>query len=260
MAILMAFFVWKLKSEGLESLKSDPEVAPKKGSELSDVIKDTGNALTGTAGNVNEKLNPKVQEVNTELGGADDKGKEEEKVQLIKPTLFNWLVACISVLSGLLWTYVLVGFLVDMLNALGIFLNLDNTFLGLTILAVGNALPDALTTISMANGPSVTMAISGGYAGQIFGLLIGFGLAQLKQTLSEGPQPFNLFDPAAISENILDLIVLATAMICLCWTFFWGVYNKFVMNKTFAYVGLTIYGVFFVSCCGIAINKAITTF
>jgi len=149
-----------------------------------------------------------------------------------------------------------------MLGALGIFLNLDNTFLGLTILAVGNALPDALTTISMASKDpsSITMAISGGYAGQIFGLLVGFGLAQLKQTLINGPQEFNLFDPAAINDNLLDLLVLGVALICLSWTFFWGIKNKFRMDKTFAYVGLGIYGAFFVACLGIAINKSVSTF
>ena len=140
-------------------------------------------------------------------------------------------------------------------------MNLDSTFLGLTILAVGNALPDALTTISLATDPkAVTMAVSGGYAGQIFGLLIGFGLAQLKQTLMAGPQTFNLFDPAAIQDNLLDLIVLGVALVALCWTFFWGIYNKFHMNKTFAYVGLGLYGAFFIACFIIAIMKAVSTY
>ena len=48
-----------------------------------------------------------------------------------------------------MYTYILVGILIDMLNSVGVLLDLDKTYLGLTILAVGNALPDALTTIAM---------------------------------------------------------------------------------------------------------------
>jgi len=55
------------------------------------------------------------------------------------------------------------------------------------------------------------MGISGSYSGQLFGLLIGFGLAQLKTTLTKGPQPFDLFsDPMA---NLLDLIIIGVSLI-----------------------------------------------
>ena len=37
------------------------------------------------------------------------------------------------------------------------------------------------------------MGITGGYAGQLFGLLIGFGLAMTKKTLQKGDLKFNLF-------------------------------------------------------------------
>ena len=51
--------------------------------------------------------------------------------------------------------------------------------LGLTILAIGNALPDALTTISIIDDPNMAlMAISGAYSAQLFGILVGFGFSQ----------------------------------------------------------------------------------
>lgn len=53
------------------------------------------------------------------------------------------------------------------------------------------------------------MAISGAYAGQLFGLLIGFGLAQLKTTLMNGPQTFDIFEHLNKDKEIL--VVLATA-------------------------------------------------
>jgi len=109
-----------------------------------------------------------------------------------------------GVISGLLWTYVLVGILIDLLNTIGILLGLDTTYLGLTVLAMGNALPDSFTTISMVRrnlsadnkdkqnaAANIMMAISGCYSGQLFGLLIGFGLSMLNVTLQKGPLTFN---------------------------------------------------------------------
>jgi Ca2+/Na+ antiporter len=60
------------------------------------------------------------------------------------------LMNLLSVLSGMLWTYHLISILVDLLNSIGMLLRLTKVYIGLTVLAVGNALPDALTTIALA--------------------------------------------------------------------------------------------------------------
>ena len=56
----------------------------------------------------------------------------------------------IGTTMGLVWTYIATTILIDLLNAFIVFLKLNNTYMGLTILGIGNALPDALTTISLA--------------------------------------------------------------------------------------------------------------
>lgn len=103
------------------------------------------------------------------------------------PPRWFLVIAVAGVVSGLMWSYVLIGALIDMLELIGVVENLDETFLGLTILAIGNALPDALTTVSLVKQGAGTMAISGGYAGQLFGYLVGFGISMLKVTLKKGP-------------------------------------------------------------------------
>jgi len=40
--------------------------------------------------------------------------------------------------------------LIDLLNAFVVIFKLSNTYMGLTILGVGNALPDSFTTIALA--------------------------------------------------------------------------------------------------------------
>lgn len=64
----------------------------------------------------------------------------------------------------------------------------------MTVLGVGNALPDAMTTITLAKHGYSLMGISGSYSGQTFSLLIGFGLAQLKQTITKGTIIYDLFN------------------------------------------------------------------
>ena len=63
------------------------------------------------------------------------------------------------------------------------------------------------------------MGITGGYAGQLFGLLVGFGIAMLKKsltdkTLIDGKIEFKLF--AEADENLLDIVVIFAALFALC--------------------------------------------
>ena len=51
---------------------------------------------------------------------------------------------------GLLWTYIACTLLIDLLNVLITIFNLNQTYMGLTILGIGNSLPDSLTTIELA--------------------------------------------------------------------------------------------------------------
>lgn len=166
-------------------------------------------------------------------------------------------IAVAGVVAGLMWSYILIGALIDMLELIGVVENLDETFLGLTILAIGNALPDALTTVSLVKSGAGTMAISGGYAGQLFGYLVGFGISMLKVTLKKGPQTFDLFEMKKLDKNMLDLAILLVALVVLCYTFLTGIFNKFKMNKLFATNLVVIYVVFIVFSTVVAIVKSI---
>ena len=66
---------------------------------------------------------------------------------------------------GLMWTYILSDLLIDMLNLFAVIFKLDNTYMGITILGIGNSLPDALTTIALAKKGFAQMGLTGCYAG-----------------------------------------------------------------------------------------------
>ena len=174
-----------------------------------------------------------------------------------EPPSWFILISLMGVVSSLAWTYLIIGALIDLLGVIGVIFNIDETYLGLTILAIGNALPDALTTISLCKQGAGVMAISGGYAGQLFGYLVGFGASMLKLTLKKGPQKFDLFDMGRLKENLLDLLVIFVAFIILGYTFTTGVLSNFRMNKVFATNLMIIYGIFVLFATAIAVKNAI---
>jgi sodium/potassium/calcium exchanger 6 len=71
----------------------------------------------------------------------------------------------ISCISGLMWSYLATNILIDFLTMIGVITQLSSTYLGLTILAIGNALPDGLTVIALSKKGMAEMAITGVYAG-----------------------------------------------------------------------------------------------
>ena len=64
-----------------------------------------------------------------------------------------------------MWCYLTTDILIDLLTSIGILCKFDNTYLAITVLAVGNALPDALTVVSLSKRGYATMGITGVYAG-----------------------------------------------------------------------------------------------
>ncbi len=55
-----------------------------------------------------------------------------------------------GILFGILWSKMACGILVDLLTFVGKLSGLSSTYLGLTVIAIGNALPDGMTTIALA--------------------------------------------------------------------------------------------------------------
>ena len=75
---------------------------------------------------------------------------------------------------------------VGLLLALGLFLGVSNTILGLTVLAWGNSLGDLVADVTVAKEGLPAMAIAGCFAGPMFNMLVGLGLSTTIATLREG--------------------------------------------------------------------------
>ena len=165
------------------------------------------------------------------------------------------IVAVVGMIMGFIWTYYVSGLMIDALSFIGVLTKLSATYLALTIIAIGNALPDALLTIALAKKGKAELGITGGYAGQLFGLLVGFGLAQLKNSLtSDDPIEFPLFTD--IENTLLDIVVIFTVLLALCITFIYGLVSDMKFDKRLAKIHGLIYAAFFIAATVIACIKA----
>lgn len=80
-----------------------------------------------------------------------------------------------ALLNGLLWNKLLCEILVNAISFVGIIFDVSQSFLGMVVLSIGNALPDGLATLSIAKGGNSGGAISAGIACHLFSLLIALG-------------------------------------------------------------------------------------
>jgi sodium/potassium/calcium exchanger 6 len=80
---------------------------------------------------------------------------------------------------SIVWVIMVAGFLVDEVNAVGMIIGLSEQILGITILALGNSLPDLFSGIALARDGYPLMAVGGVYAAPFYNISIGVGFALL---------------------------------------------------------------------------------
>lgn len=100
------------------------------------------------------------------------------------------------------------------------------------------------------------MGLTGGIVGQLFGLLVGFGVSMLKKTLNEGDQVFDLFNKDKLDENLLDLVVVFFAVVALCTLVLYGIFNNRRFDTKLAVILLIIYSLFLLSTTIYAFKEA----
>ena len=155
-------------------------------------------------------------------------------------------IEIIGLTMSVIWTYLVSSVLIDLLQMWTIFSGISPTYMGLTIIAVGSALPDAVTTLALSAKGYGDMAITGNYSSQCFGLLIGFGLAMLKKTITQGTQYFNLWDLETLNSNTLDVTAILSMLVVLLVSFSYGLLRNYHFDKLLGGVLIGIYAVFFV--------------
>ena len=99
----------------------------------------------------------------------------------------------LSLAMTILWQHASANQIVEMIIFISDHYNINMVILGATVLAFGNSLQDYFSNPNMSKKGFGIMAVSGTIAGQLFNLLIGFGLNLVKGCWQSGKVEFNLF-------------------------------------------------------------------
>lgn len=102
------------------------------------------------------------------------------------------LSVVVAFVMSVCWISFIAGELLGCLAALGVILKLSPALLGLTVLAWGNSIGDLVADVAVAKAGQPAMAMAGCYAGPMFNMLVGLGLALVIRTAHAYPSGYYL--------------------------------------------------------------------
>merc|ERR1711957_721062 len=128
-------------------------------------------------------------------------------------------------------------FMVELMVKCGCILGISDTVMGLTFLAMGTSIPDALGSLAVAAKGEGDMAVSNAVGSNVFDICMGLGLPWfIKCAAGDGPIPIG--DTDAIIPSILILV----AIIVLLFSTF--ALSKWMLQPLVGYILLSAYGAF----------------
>ena len=155
-----------------------------------------------------------------------------------------------SFILSILWIWAVTNILMDMISSIKLLLPIEisESFLSMTVLALGNSLPDFIVDCSLAKTGFAEMALSGAIGAPVFGITFGLGVSLIKKMINEGIDHdldfnFDLHGKNAETNKIIlcgfaNLILLLSMLIVM------GFVNKFVIKKYVGFFGYAIYTIF----------------
>lgn len=102
------------------------------------------------------------------------------------------LIHLFALIMSVFWIYQIAKILLDFLNFFALNSRLNQVFMGSTLLAWGNSVGDYFSNSAVSKQGFAVMAVTGCFSGQLFNLLVGFGLNILRATLRGEKYPSSL--------------------------------------------------------------------
>ena len=120
-------------------------------------------------------------------------------------------------------------------------LNINEYFLGMTILTYGNSISDLMLNLSLVSLGYGEMALSGSISGPLFNLLIGLGIPLIKFNIKIGNINIEIFN----KNNIIGIICLSLLIGNLITLGIEAKLNNYHLNNKFAIMRYIFYFLFF---------------
>ena len=165
----------------------------------------------------------------------------------IKNTIINYpiIVHFSTLILSLIWIWFTANILISLLMTISTIININEYFLGMTILTYGNSISDLMLNLSLVNLGYSEMALSGSISGPLFNLLIGLGIPLIKFNIKIGNINIEIFNKA----NLIGVICLFILIGNLITLRIQAKLNDYHLNNKFAIVRYIFYFTFFIIIC-----------
>lgn len=132
------------------------------------------------------------------------------------PAWFKLTLLFFAFMSSMFWMDLVAGEAVSVLKSLGLMWRLNMAVLGLTVLAWGNSVGDLVADVAVARAGSPDMAVTACFAGPLFNMLVGLGVAFFVQCVStKAPVPIHLAEDTWYSLHV-SFIGLSSILCATC--------------------------------------------
>ena len=155
------------------------------------------------------------------------------------------IIHFITLIMALIWIWFTANILISLLMTISTIVNINEYFLGMTILTYGNSISDLMLNLSLVSLGYGEMALSGSISGPLFNLLIGLGIPLIKFNIKMGNINIEFFNKINII-GIICLFILIGNLITL------GIQaklNDYHLNNKFAIMRYFFYFLFFAIIC-----------
>lgn len=174
--------------------------------------------------------------------------------QSSEPPSYHGALAFLGFITSTAWIYALAAELIHLLQTLGSMLDISDTLMGLTVLALANSVGDLVANLAMAKAGMPGMAAGACIGAPTLNLLLGTGSSTLLgNLLVASPYPFEL--NLQLYVSLLFLVFILVAMLVYAFA------NNFEVGRYFGCILILIYGAFIITCLGLEVwggNKLLT--
>jgi sodium/potassium/calcium exchanger 6 len=124
-------------------------------------------------------------------------------------------------------------------------ININEYFLGMTILTYGNSISDLMLNLSLVSLGYSEMALSGSISGPLFNLLVGLGIPLIELNFKVGTINIEIFN----NNNLIGVICLFLLIGNLTTLIIQAKLNDYHLNNKFAIIRYLFYFTFFIIIC-----------
>jgi len=133
-------------------------------------------------------------------------------------------------------------FMVELMVKTGCIMGISDTVMGLTFLAMGTSIPDALGSLAVANRGEGDMAVSNAVGSNVFDICIGLGLPWFCKCMSVETENYSI--PIGETDTIFSSTLILIGVIVLLFTTF--AMSGWKLKPKVGYILLGAYGLFVV--------------